>query len=47
MEIDGNTWTIHGQIPRALRSDCFAMVLTAGFDCDSRAHNVRKVRVVK
>ena len=47
MEIDGNTWTIHGQILRALRSDCFAMVLTAGFDCDSRAHNVRKVRVVK
>ena len=28
-------------------SDCFAMVLTAGFYCDSRAHNVRKVRVVK
>ena len=23
------------------------MVLTAGFYCDSRAHNVRKVRVVK
>ena len=35
------------QISRDLRSDCFAMVLTAGFYCDSRAHNVRKVRVVK
>ena len=23
------------------------MVLTAGFYCDSRAHNIRKVRVVK
>ena len=35
------------QISRDLRSHCFAMVLTAGFYCDSRAHNVRKVRVVK
>ena len=35
------------QISRDLHSDCFAMVLTAGFCCDSRAHNVRKVRVVK
>ena len=35
------------QISRRLHSDCFAMVLTAGFYCDSRAHNVRKVRVVK
>ena len=35
------------QISRGLHSDCFAMVLTAGFYCDSRAHNVRKVRVVK
>ena len=25
----------------------FAIVLTAGFYCDSRAHNARKVRVVK
>ena len=35
------------QISRDLPSDCFAMVLTAGFYCDSRDHNVRKVRVVK
>ena len=35
------------QTSRDLHSDCFAMVLTAGFYCDSRAHNVRKVRVVK
>ena len=35
------------QISRDLHSDCFAMVLTAGFYCDSRAHNVLKVRVVK
>ena len=35
------------QISRDLHSDCFAMVLTAGFYCDSRAQNVRKVRVVK
>ena len=35
------------QISRDLRSHCFAIVLTAGFYCDSRAHNVRKVRVVK
>ena len=35
------------QISRALHSHSFAMVLTAGFYCDSRAHNVRKVRVVK
>ena len=35
------------QISRDLHSDCFAMALTAGFYCDSRAHNVRKVRVVK
>ena len=35
------------QISRDLHSDCFAIVLTAGFYCDSRAHNVRKVRVVK
>ena len=35
------------QISRDLHSDCFAMVLTAGFYCASRAHDVRKVRVVK
>ena len=35
------------QISRDLPSDCFAMALTAGFYYDSRAHNVRKVRVVK
>ena len=35
------------QISRALHSHIFAMVLTAGFYCYSRAHNVRKVRVVK
>ena len=35
------------QISRDVHSDCFAMVLTAGFYCDSWAHNVRKVRVVK
>ena len=35
------------EISRALQSDCFAMVLTAGFYCHYRAHNVRKVRVVK
>ena len=35
------------QISRDLHSYCFAMVLTAGFYCDSRAHNVWKVRVVK
>ena len=35
------------QISRDLHSDCFAVVLTSGFYCDSRAHNVRKVRVVK
>ena len=35
------------QISRDLLSDCFAMVSTAGFYCDSRAHNVWKVRVVK
>ena len=35
------------QISRDLHLDCFAMVLTAGFYCDSRAHNVRKVRVFK
>ena len=35
------------QILRASHSACFAMVLTAGFYCDSRAHDVRKVRVVK
>ena len=35
------------KISRGLHSDCFAMVLTAGFYRDSRAHNVRKVRVVK
>ena len=35
------------QISRDLLSDCFAMVIIAGFYCDSRAHNVRKVRVVK
>ena len=35
------------QISRDLHPDCFAMVLTAGFYSDSRAHNVRKVRVVK
>ena len=35
------------QISRDLHSYCFAMVLTAGFYCNSRAHNARKVRVVK
>ena len=35
------------QISRDLHSDCFAKVLIARFYCDSRAHNVRKVRVVK
>ena len=35
------------QISRDLHSDCFAMVLTTGFYCDSWAHNVRKVRLVK
>ena len=35
------------QISHDLHSDCFAMILTAGFYCDSRTHNVRKVRVVK
>ena len=35
------------QISRALHSDCFAMVLTAGLYCYSRAHNVRKVGMVK
>ena len=35
------------QTSRDLRSDWLAMVLTAGFYCDSRAHNIRKVRVVK
>ena len=35
------------QISCALHSYCFAMVLTADFYCDSRAHNVGKVRVVK
>ena len=35
------------QISRDLHADRFAMVLTAGFYSDSRAHNVRKGRVVK
>ena len=35
------------QISRDLHSYCFAMVLTAGFYCDSRAHKAQKVRVVK
>ena len=35
------------QTSRDLHSYCFAMVLTAGFYCDSWAHNVGKVRVVK
>ena len=35
------------QISRTLHSDCFAVVLTAGFYCDSWAHSVRKIRVVK
>ena len=35
------------QISRDLLSDCFTMILTAGLYCDSRAHKVRKVRVVK
>ena len=35
------------QTLRNLHSDCFTMILTAGFYCDSRAHNVQKVRVVK
>ena len=30
-----------------LHSSCPSKVLTAGFYSDSRAHNVRKVRVVK
>ena len=41
------TRNLAGQISRDLHSDCFAMVLTAGFYCDSWANNVRKVRVVK
>ena len=41
------TRNLAGQISRDLHSDCFAVVLTAGFYCDSWAHNVRKVRVVK
>ena len=35
------------QTSRDLLSDCFAVVSTAGFYCDSRPHNVRKVKVVK
>ena len=35
------------QILHDLHSDCFAMVLTTGFYCDSWAHKVRKVRMVK
>ena len=35
------------QISRDLDSDCFATGLIAVFYFDSRAHNVRKVRVVK
>ena len=35
------------QISRDLHSYCFAMVLTTGFYSGSRAHNARKVRVVK
>jgi len=35
------------QTSRDLHLDSFVMVLTAGFYCDSRVHNVRKVRVVK
>ena len=35
------------QTSRNLHSDCFAMVLITAFYCDSRAHNVRKVQVVK
>ena len=35
------------QISHDLHSDCFTMILTAGFYCDSRTHNVWKVRVVK
>ena len=35
------------QISPALHPGRFAMVLTAGFYCDFRAHNVRKVRAVK
>ena len=35
------------QISRDLHSHCFAMVLTACFYWDYRAHNVWKVRVVK
>ena len=38
---------VAGQTSRDLHSNCFAMVLTAGFYCDSRAHNVWKDRVVK
>ena len=41
------TRNLAGQISRDLHSDCFAMVLTAGFYCDSRASNVQKVGVVK
>ena len=33
------------QISRDLHSDCF--VVSQSFYCDSRVHNVRKVRVVK
>ena len=35
------------QISRDLHSDCLALVLTAGFYSDSRAHNVGKVLVAK
>ena len=35
------------QTLRDLLSDCFAVVSTAGVYCDSWAHNVQKVRVVK
>ena len=35
------------QISHDLHSHCFAMFLTAGFYCDSQAHDVEKVRVVK
>ena len=53
--VAGNVWKIQNPCPEIspvkFRAPyipyCFAMVLTAGFYCDSWAHNVRKVRVVK
>ena len=53
--VAGNVWKIQNPCPEIspvkFRAPyipyCFAMVLTAGFYCDSWAHNVRTVRVVK